>query len=114
MLNIFSGGVNTAINAEDYTVAVQIAESLLAKAGTEIEIKDHQSTGIENEKYRWTLYIRPFTISGENFDPKNAPAELYKVNAVVEWGDEDDGGDRRQLQLATLKLATKNNGGTQN
>ncbi len=109
LLNIFSGGVKTAITAEDYTVAVQIAESLIAKTGTEIPIKDHQSTGDQNEKYHWSLDIRPYTITGENIDPKNASAELYKVNATVEWGDGDDASDNRQLQIATLKLAPKNN-----
>jgi general secretion pathway protein I len=109
LLNIFSGGVKTAITAEDYTVAVQIAESLIAKTGTEIPIKDHQSTGDQNKKYHWSLDIRPYTINGENIDPKNAPAELYKVNATVEWGDGDDGSDNRQLQIVTLKLAPKNN-----
>ncbi|MBK8816273.1 MAG: prepilin-type N-terminal cleavage/methylation domain-containing protein [Methylococcaceae bacterium] len=113
MLNIFSGGVKTAITAEDYTVAVQIAESLVAKAGTEITLKDHQSTGIENDKYHWSLNIRPYTITGEAIDPKNVTAELYKVNAIVEWGDGDD-SDNRQLQIATLKLAPKNNVSSQN
>lgn len=109
LLNIFSGGVNTAITAEDYTVAVQIAESLVAKTGNEIQLNEHQSTGIENEKYHWLLDIRPYTINSENFDPKNASSELFKVNATVEWGDGEDGSDDRQLQIVTLKLAAKKN-----
>ncbi len=113
MLNIFSGGVKTAITAEDYTVAVQIAESLVAKAGTEIPLKDHQSTGIQNDKDHWYLNIRPYTITGDNIDPKNTSAELYKVNAIVEWGDGDD-SDNRQFQIATLKLAPKNDVSPQN
>lgn len=105
LLKIFSGGVNTAMVAEDYTVATQIAESLIAKTGSEIPIEDHQSTGDENGKYHWELTIRPYTISGDNFDPKNAAAALFKVKATVAWGEGDS--DDRQIQLSTLKLAAK-------
>ena len=105
LLKIFSGGVNTAMVAEDYTVATQIAESLIAKTGSEIPIEEHQSTGDENEKYHWELTIRPYTISGENFDPKSVALELFKVNATVSWGEGDS--DDRQIQLTTVKLATK-------
>lgn len=105
LLKIFSGGVNTAMVAEDYTVATQIAESLIAKTGTEIPIEEHQSIGDENRKYHWELTIRPYTISGDNFDPKTAATELFKVKATVAWGEGDS--DDRQIQLTSLKLAAK-------
>lgn len=108
LLKIFSGGVNTAMVAEDYTVATQIAESLIAKTGSEIPIKEHQSSGDEGDKYHWELIISPYALSSEGFDPKTAPAELFKVNVTVNWGDGDS--DDRQIQLTTLKLAAKNNG----
>jgi general secretion pathway protein I len=107
LLKIFSGGVNTALVAEDYTIAVQIAESLIARTGTEIPLKDHQSNGAENKKYHWQLTISPYSLANENFDPKNTPAQLFKVNVTVSW--DDGGGDDRQIQLTTLKLAAKNN-----
>lgn len=95
--------------AEDYTVAVQIAESLMAKTGSEIPLKDHKSSGEENEKYHWTLDIQPYFMSSETIDPKNAPAKIFKVQATVVWGDNQDGSDDRQIQLTTLKLAPKDN-----
>jgi general secretion pathway protein I len=108
LLKIFSGGVNTAMVAEDYTIAVQIAESLIAKTGSEMPLKDHQSSGDENEKYHWSLTVSPFFLSGEGIDPKNAAAELYKINVTVNWGDGES--DERQVKLTTLKLAGKSNG----
>jgi general secretion pathway protein I len=108
LLKIFSGGVNTAVVAEDYTIAVQIAESLIAKTGSEIPLKDHQSNGDENEKYHWSLAISPFSLDGEGIEPKNSAAELYKVNATVNWGD--GAGEERQIKLTTLKLVGKSNG----
>lgn len=107
LLKIFSGGVNTAMVSEDYTIAVQIAESLIAKTGSEIPLKDHQSSGQENEKYHWSLTVSPFFLSGEGIDPKNQAAQLYKVKVTVTWGDGEN--DDRQLHLTTLKLAAKNN-----
>jgi general secretion pathway protein I len=104
LLKIFSGGVDTAIVAEDYTIAVQIAESLIAKTGSEIPLKDHQSSGEENEKYHWQLTISPYLLGSEDIDPKTIPAELFKVSVTVDWGE----GDNRQIQLNTLKLAAKN------
>jgi general secretion pathway protein I len=107
LLKIFSGGVNTAMVAEDYTFAVQIAESLIAKTGSEIPLKDHQSSGDENEKYHWSLTVSPFFMRGEGIDPKNATAQLYKISVMINWGDGES--DNRQVQLTTLKLAAKNN-----
>ncbi|MEQ1544234.1 type II secretion system protein [Methyloglobulus sp.] len=107
LLKIFSGGVNTAVVAEDYTIAVQIAESLIAKTGSEIPLKDHQSSGDENKKYHWSLSISPFFLSGEGIDPKAATAQLFKINVTVNWGDGQN--DDRQIQLTTLKLAAKSN-----
>ena len=107
LLKIFSGGVNTAMVSEDYTIATQIAESLIAKTGSEIPLKDHQSAGDENEKYHWQLTISPFSLGSESFDPKNAAAQLYRVNVTVAWGDGES--DDRQIQLSTLKLVSKNN-----
>lgn len=95
--------------AEGYTVAVQIAESTLAKVGSEIPLKDYQGAGDQNKKYHWHLTVTPYSPSVESFDPKKIPAQLYKVQVVVEWGDEGSGEGTRQFQLTTLRLAAKNN-----
>lgn len=93
--------------AEDYTIAVQIAESLIAKTGSEVPLKDHQSSGVENKKYQWSLTVSPYFLSNESIDPKNVAAQLYKVNVTVVWGNGESDG--RQIQLTTLKLAAKDN-----
>jgi len=109
LLKIFSGGVNNAIVAEDYTIATEIAESLMAKTGTEIPLKDYQSSGDENEKYHWQLTINPYVLGGEGFDPKTLPAQLYKVSVTITWGEGEAGSDERQIHLTTLKLGAKGN-----
>ena len=57
LLKIFSAGVNTAVVAEDYTAAVQIAESLMAKTGVETALQESQDSGVENEKYNWQVDV---------------------------------------------------------
>ena len=51
LLKIFSAGINTAVVSEDYTAAVQIAESLMAKTGLESPLQAGEDSGTENDKY---------------------------------------------------------------
>ena len=103
LLKIFSAGVNTAGVAEEYSAAVQIAESLMAQTGVETPLQIGEATGLENKKYRWQVSVRPFQFTAENFDAATIPAELYKVKVTVNWGD----GHGRQLELTSLRLANK-------
>ena len=105
LLKIFSAGVNTALVAEDYTAAVQIAESLMAKTGVETPLQPGQSSGLENEKYHWLVEVSPFEFNPEHVDPTAITAMLYKVKVVVNWGDNN--ADDRQVELSTLKLINK-------
>jgi general secretion pathway protein I len=105
LLKIFSAGVNTAEVAEDYTAAVQIAESLLAKAGVETPLQAGQDSGLENEKYNWQVTVSPFAFNPENIDPSTIPAVLFKVKVTVSWGD--DNANDRLVELTTLKLTNK-------
>jgi general secretion pathway protein I len=105
LLKIFSAGVNTAVVAEDYTAAVQIAESLMAKTGVETPLQANQASGLENEKYHWQVEISPFEFNPENVDPTALTAVLFKVKVTVSWGD--DNANDRQIELTTLKLINK-------
>jgi len=118
LLKIFSAGVNAALVAEDYTAAVQIAESLMAKTGVETPLQaGGQSSGLENEKYHWLVEVDPFVFNPEKVDttaitaePENVgataiTAELFKVKVIVSWGD--DNTNDRQVELTTVKLINK-------
>jgi len=105
LLKIFSAGVNTAVVAEDYTAAVQIAESLMAKTGVETPLQANQSSGLENEKYHWLVEVSPFEFNPENVDTTTIKAVLFKVKVIVSWGD--DNANDRQVELTTLKLINK-------
>lgn len=107
LLKIFAAGVNTAVVAEDYTAAVQIAESLMAKTGVETPLQATQASGLENEKYHWQVEVSPFEFNPENVDPTALTAVLFKVKVTVSWGDDNDNANDRQIELTTLKLINK-------
>ena len=112
LLKIFSAGVNNALVAEDYTAAVQIAESLMAKTGVETPFQAGQASGLENEKYQWLIEVSPFAFNpGQGDTPATTvtTAVLFKVKVVVSWSDDnaDDDANDRQIELTTLKLINK-------
>ncbi|NOT12019.1 MAG: type II secretion system protein [Methylococcaceae bacterium] len=108
LLKIFSGGANTAVIAEEYTAAVQIAESLMAGTA-ETPLKVGQSSGVENEKFDWLVEVNPYQFNPENSDPESTRTVLYKVKVTVSWGNDNVESDARKLELTTLKLVNKIN-----
>ena len=105
LLKIFAAGVNTAMIAENYTAAVQLSESLMAKTGVETPLQAVLSTGLENNLYNWQVEVSPFTLNSVFTDTKTSVAELFKVKVTVNWGD--DNARDRQVELITLKLINK-------
>lgn len=107
LLKIFSAGVNTAVVAEDYTAAVQIAEGLMAKTGVEKPLQAGHEEGVENEKYHWLVVVSPFEFNPENTDVTALTAMLFKVKVIVSWGEDNTRANGRQVELTTLKLVNK-------
>ena len=105
LLKIFSAGVNTAIIAENYTTAVQLSESLMAKTGIETPLQIGLYEGSENNIYHWQIEISPFIFNPENIDATLQKAELFKVKVTVNW-DNGNANDR-QIELIKLKLINK-------
>jgi general secretion pathway protein I len=107
LLKIFSSGINTAGVAEEYSAAVQIAESLMAQTGVETPLQPSESSGKRYDKYNWRVIISPFQFTAENLDVTTLPVELFKVKVTVNWSDDNSGNQGRELELITLKLANK-------
>ncbi|MFZ2450709.1 MAG: type II secretion system protein [Methylovulum miyakonense] len=106
LLKIFSAGVNTAAVAEDYTVAVQLGESLMVRAGVETPLQAGEVSGRDNDKYAWRVVVAPYRFSPDDADVNLFKTELFKVDVTISWDDED-GGNGRQLELTTLKVRNK-------
>jgi general secretion pathway protein I len=109
VLRIFGSGVNSAVTSEDYTLAVQIAESLMARTGVETPLQVGEWSGQEADKYEWRVIVsalplptqkRPRFESDDNNEQK--PLQLMRVRVEVSWGE--DAPQRRVLALQSLKL----------
>lgn len=106
LLKIFSTGLTTAQVADNYTMAAQIANNLVAKTGVETPLKISETIGVENEIYHWRVRVNPQKFISPELDLHDLPVDLFNVNVQVWWGD-DDKTDDRVLELSTLKLAAK-------
>lgn len=100
LLQIFSSGVNTAMVAEEYTVATQIAESLMAKNGIEEPLTIGEMSGIEAEKYHWRVSVKDYGNPVFEND-----AGLMMVQVLVKWGNEQS--NNRAVELNTVKIGQK-------
>jgi len=100
VLKIFSSGVNTAVISEDYTIATQIAESLMAKAGVEEPLSSGETSGTEDDKYQWKVKVEQ---SNDFVEQSNI--ELMDVQVQVQWGNEQ--GNGRMIELNTIKTRQK-------
>jgi len=105
LLRIFSGGVNTAMVAEDYNVALQIAESMMAKIGEEIPLQPTEVDGVAFDKYAWAVTVEPFEFNPDNTDQTAQKARLFKITVSIAWGEQQ--GSERRIDLKTLKLGVK-------
>ncbi|MFZ2726567.1 MAG: hypothetical protein WAX77_09975 [Methylococcaceae bacterium] len=76
----------------------------MAKVGTELPMQTGITTG-EQEKYHWSISIRPYMPPINHLDTKKLSVEMYKVNIKVTW--DDDFFRQRQFDLVTLKLVNK-------
>ena len=109
ILRIFSSGVSNAIHSEDYTIATQIAESLMARTGVESPLQIGSSNGIEADKYRWQIQVSPFNQVSVNSAQTglNTSTELWAVEVRVSWGDE--GQTTREIALNNYRLLPSQN-----
>ena len=101
LLKIFSSGVNTAMIAEEYTVATQIAESLMAKTGIEEPLVVGEGSGTEVEKYHWRVTIENSSNPADVEEEIEGDNSLLLVRVIVQWGDE--GRNQRTVELNTVK-----------
>lgn len=86
--------------AEDYIIATQIAESLMAKSDVETPLVPGEYYGTEDDKYYWEVNVVNMPALGEFPDVKDPDYILLEVNIFVRWGE---GANERMIELNTLR-----------
>jgi general secretion pathway protein I len=98
LLQIFAGGARSAWTAEAYARAADVAESVMALAGTELPLAVGVHQG-ETHGYRWTLEMLPYPTT-ELLAPPGHLALLQLV-VRVQW---IEGEATRKLTLDSLRV----------
>lgn len=111
LLRVFSGGLQGIGLAEEYSRATSIAESMLARVGADIELKQGTTNGAVDERFNWTVNIQPHVLEEAGAadipgaTPSNIlPVSLMEVVVDVVWSE--NGRDRR-VKLTTLRTGPR-------
>jgi general secretion pathway protein I len=104
LLEMIGNGLRGTAQSERMILAGSLARALLAELGTEIPMRESQSTGEFPGGFRWHVNLQNF---GDAGDRQQWPMNAYRVFIAVNW---DDGARERSFTLATLRLAPKEQG----
>lgn len=101
LISMISRSLQQTAAAARATEASSLAQSVLARLGTELPIKMEEQTGEFPNGYRWTLRTSPY---GDLKEREEWPIGAYMVSTEVGW---IEGGQRRAYVLDTLRLGPK-------
>lgn len=101
LLGSISGSLRRTANAARMAEAGALAQSLLAKVGTDLPIRPDDSFGQFPNGYRWHVRMQPY---GGAREREAWPVGAYQISTEVEW---EEGTGRRSYALTTLRLGPK-------
>ena len=104
LLQVFGTGLRNAVLAEEYTLASEYAESIMAAVGMEQELEVGVRNGRIDDRFAWQIEVSPYTEE----EPEDTaarellvPVELVQVQVEVFW---EDNGRRRVVDLHSLRM----------
>src|SRR5258708_16650875 len=80
LLNVMSNSIRQTGQAETAAEAGSLAQSLLAKIGTELPLRDGQITGQSDRGFRWRVQIDAY---GDGTDRQGWPGAAHQVFLAV-------------------------------
>ena len=106
LLQVFAGGLRNLKVADEYAMAVVLAESRIAEVGRVVPLEPGDTEG-EWKDFRWQTSIREFELPESPTQGIAAPA-LFSVSVTVSWGE---GRSARSFRLDTLRAGLAAEGG---
>ena len=111
LFNLFSSSLNNASAAEEWSRAVQVAESRLASAAAARPLREATERGAEFDgRVKWETAVAPYTAQDIDPDLEKASDSLatriYRVTCEVRYVGSD--GRERTLSLATTRVGARN------
>lgn len=101
LLQLFGSSMRSVALSDEYSFAVQVAESRLAAIGSEIKVEDGNTSGEEKGSgYRWTVSMSPIELS-DKLEKLPLPLQLYRVEVAVTW---QSGDKNREFHLSSLRF----------
>lgn len=103
LLQLFGSSMRNVALADEYSFAIQVAESRLAAVGNEIVVEEGSESGADANGYRWRVDMEPLEPEtfGEKLKDIPIPLQIYRVSIVVTW---DSGGKAREFHLSSLRF----------
>ncbi len=108
LFRIFSTGLLNVDVSADYARAVIVAETQLAAAGLDAELRQGQAEGAVDEQFYWLRTVENYVLTGQSAD-QEMPVSAFLVTVAVEW---EHRGRTRQVSLNSIRLAPNANGAT--
>ncbi len=101
LLQLFGTSMRNVALADEYSFAVQVAESRLQSVGTAIKVEQGSESGTEEgTPYRWLVSMEPVELH-EDQDDFSLTIQPYQVNVVVSW---ESNGRNREFMLSSLRF----------
>ena len=101
LLGTISNGVGRTAEAERVAAAGSLAQSLLAKIGSELPIREGEAAGQFADGLRWRVRMESY---GDAADRQQWPVSAYRISAEVFWSHEVQD---HSVVLTTLRLGPK-------
>ena len=109
LFRLFSGALNNASAADDYSRALLVGESVIAEASATRPLREGSAQGIVDDgRIEWTTKVEPYV--APNANPSDGaldtlPTRLFRVSAEVSFPS--PAGGRRTLAFATTRLVPR-------
>lgn len=101
LLQLFGASMRSVALSDEYSFAVQVAESRLAAVGSEIKVEQGDVAGEEKGSgYHWNVSMEPLK-ADEKTEKLQVALQMYRVDVAVTWKSSEK---PREFHLSSLRF----------